>query len=69
LLEQIPANLGHAGGSFEIGKISLRETEVTVEAVDQNLEGVLQGVKVALLAPVFRARMSPFASSRKCADR
>ena len=49
LLEQIASDLGHPRGGFEIGKVSLRETEVAVEAVDQNLEGVLQGMKVAPL--------------------
>ena len=43
--KQVAPDLGDAGGRFEIGKISLRETEIAVEAVDQNLEGVLQGVK------------------------
>src|ERR1044072_4966421 len=34
--------------------MSLGETEVAVKAVDQNLEGVLQRVKILLLGAIFR---------------
>ena len=49
LLEQIAPDLGDPRGGVEIGKMSLRETEVAVEAVDQDFEGVLQRVKVVPL--------------------
>ena len=41
-------------GGLEIGEMSLREPEIAVEAVDQNLECVLQRVEVALLFWIFR---------------
>ena len=66
LLQQVAADLGDARGGIEIGEVSLRETEVAVEAVDQNLEGVLQRVEMLLLRRAsVAARMLAFASSRK----
>ena len=55
LLQKIAPDLRHARGGIEVGKVSLRETEIAVEAVDQNLEGVLQSVEVTLLFRIFRA--------------
>src|SRR6185436_15116362 len=52
LLEQVAPNLSHACGRFEIGKVSLRKTQITVEAINQDLEGVLQSVKVTALRGV-----------------
>ena len=49
LLEQIAPDLGDTRGGFEVGEVSLRKTEIAVETVDQNLEGVLQGMEVAPL--------------------
>ena len=46
LLQQLAPDLGDARGRVEIGEVSLRETEVAVETVDQNLEGVLERMEV-----------------------
>ena len=65
LLQQLAADLGDARGRVEIGEVALRETEIAVEAVDQDFEGVLQRVKILLLRrDPFAARMLAFASSR-----
>src|SRR5260370_17122585 len=40
---------------IEIGKTSLCETEIAVEAIDQNLERVLQRVEITLLFRIFRS--------------
>ena len=66
LLQKIAPDLGDARGGVEIGEVSLRETEVAVEAVDQNLEGVLQRVEIALLfGDLSRRACRPWLASRK----
>ena len=45
LLQKLAPDLGDARGRVEIGEVSLSETEIAVEAVDQNLEGVLERVE------------------------
>ena len=52
LLQQLAADLGDARRRVEIGKVALRETEIAVEAVDQDFEGVLQRLKILLLLPI-----------------
>ena len=54
LLQQLAADLRDARGGVEIGEVALRESEVAVEAVDQDFEGVLEGVKVLLLGAIAR---------------
>ena len=46
---KIAADLGDARGGIEIGEMSLSETEIAVEAVDQNFERVLQRLEMMLL--------------------
>ena len=55
-LKMIAPDLGHARGRLEIGEMSLRETEVSVEAVDQDFERVLQRVEILLCAAIVLAR-------------
>ena len=45
---------------LEIGEVALRETEVAVEAVDQDFEGVLQGVEMLLLGAAIRGAHARF---------
>ena len=52
LLQQLAADLGDARGRVEIGKVALSETEIAVEAVDQDLEGVLQSAENIAAASV-----------------
>ena len=52
LLQKLAPDLRDARGRVEIGEVALRETEVAVEAVDQDLEGVLQRVEMLLLRAV-----------------
>src|SRR6185369_17276615 len=52
LLEQVAPNLSDTRGRFEVGKVSLRKTQITIEAIDQDLEGVLQSVKVTTVRRV-----------------
>ena len=47
-LQQVATDLGDARSGVEVGKMSLRKTEITVKAVDQNFERVLQRVEIAL---------------------
>ena len=54
LFQQVAPDLGDTGRGVEVGKISLRETEVSVKAVDQNLERVLERVEIPLLLWLFR---------------
>src|ERR1700750_542135 len=49
LLEQVATYLSYARSGVEVGEVTLGETEIAVEAVDQDLEGVLQCMVVALL--------------------
>src|SRR5439155_25771061 len=48
LLQQIATDLGDTRCGVEIGEMSLRESKVTVEAIEQNLERVLQRLKMML---------------------
>ena len=54
LFQQIAPDLRDARGGVEIGKVSLGKTEVAVVTVDQNLECVLQGMKMPLLLWLWR---------------
>src|SRR5262249_38425343 len=47
-LQQIAPDLRDACGSVEVGKMALCESEVTVEAVEQNLERILQRLEMTL---------------------
>src|SRR5439155_844657 len=49
LLKQIAPDLRHTRGSVEVGKMSLRESEIAVETVQQNFKRVLQRLKMVLL--------------------
>ena len=70
LLQKLAADLGDARGRVEIGEVSLGETEVAVEAVDQDLEGVLEGVEILLLLrDLSRRACSPSLRAGTCADR
>src|SRR5205823_6499374 len=42
----IPANLRNPRRGVKVGKVPLCETEIAIEAVDQNLEGILQRVEM-----------------------
>ena len=66
-LQKIAADLRDARRRVEIGKVSLRETEIAVEAVDQNLEGVLQRVEICCccVSGLSQRACCAFASSRK----
>ena len=46
LLQQIAPDLRDTRGSVEVGEVSLRESKVTVEAVEQNLERILQRLEM-----------------------
>src|SRR4029077_11340653 len=48
LLQQIAPDLRDTRGGVEVGEMSLRESKVTVEAVEQNLERVLQCLEMML---------------------
>src|SRR5262249_18726117 len=48
LLQQIAPDLGDTRGGLEVCEMSLRESKVTVEAVEQNLERVLQRLEMML---------------------
>src|SRR5437762_1375680 len=48
LLQQVAPDLRHTRGGVEVREMSLRESKVTVEAVEQNLERVLQRLKMML---------------------
>ena len=58
--KQVAADLGDARGGVEVGEVALRETEVAVEAVDQDLEGVLQRVEMLLLPAIGRGAHARF---------
>src|SRR5207248_6052344 len=60
-LQQIAPDLGDARGGIEIGEMSLRETQISVETVQQNFECILQRLEMMLpggilLRPHFRLR-------------
>src|SRR5207244_10904630 len=56
LLKQIAPDLRHTRGSVEVGEMSLRESEIAVETVQQNFKRVLQRLKMVLLGGIlFRA--------------
>src|SRR5690348_4370567 len=46
LFQQIASDLRDTRGRVEVGEVSLRESKVTVKAVEQNLEGVLQRLEM-----------------------
>ena len=48
LLQQIASDLRNTSGGVEVREMSLREAKVTVEAVEQNLERVLQRLEMML---------------------
>ena len=50
---QIPPDCDARGG-IEIGEMPLRKAQIPIEAVDQNLERVLQRLEVMLLLRIFR---------------
>ena len=52
-LQQIAPDLRHARGRIEIGKMSLSESQIAVETVDQNLEGILERLEVMPLLAIF----------------
>ena len=65
LLQEVAADLGDARGGVEIGEVALREAEVAVEAVDEDLEGVLEGVEVLLLGAIARSAHGGFCFQAK----
>jgi len=48
LLQQIAPDLRYTRGGVEVCEMSLRESKVTVKAVEENLERVLQRLKMML---------------------
>ena len=65
LLEEVAPDLGDARGGVEIGEVALREAEVAVEAVDEDFEGVLEGVEVLLLGAIARGAHGGFCFQAK----
>ena len=58
-LQQIAPDLRHARGRIEIGKMSLSESQIAVETVDQNLEGILEGLEVMPFLAIFLSVRQP----------
>src|SRR5882762_390181 len=68
LLQQIAADLRYTRCGIEIGEVSLRKTQVTVETVQQNLEGVLQGSEVMLSRRILFCPHSTLGLKREVAE-
>src|SRR5207248_772719 len=68
LLQKLAPNLGDSRSGIEIGEVSLRETEVAVETINQNLEGVLERMEILLLRAVLRRTHARFRFETECAQ-
>ena len=70
LSQKLPSDLGHPCGGIEIGEMSLGETKVAIETVDQNFERVLERVEMMLLRrDLSRRACWPSLRAGRCADR